>query len=184
MMRSWAKTFKIQARPAANWKPLAPHGEEGSSLVEFALSAAVFFMMLIGIMELSVLLFTFHFVSEAAREGSRYAMVRGNSSFTNCPAASTPCPTSQTAIQTYVRGLALVGLNPANMTVTATYSAFPSGGTCTPNTNCENAGNLVTVKVIYAYPLNLPFVRAGTLGLGSHSNTVNLTSTSAMIISQ
>jgi hypothetical protein len=38
--------------------------------------------------------------------------------------------------------------------------------------------------VTYAYPLNLPFVRAGTLGLGKNSNTVNLTSTSAMIISQ
>jgi Flp pilus assembly protein TadG len=183
-MWSWMTTFNIRLRHAAQWKQLTRSDEEGSSLVEFALSASVFFMMLIGIMEMSVLLFTFHFVSEAAREGSRYAMVRGNSSYTNCPAASSPCPTSQSAIQTYVRGLTLAGLNPANMTVTASYSAFPSGGTCTPNANCENAGNLVTVRVTYAYPLNLPFVRTGTLGLSSHSNTINLTSTSAMIISQ
>ena len=183
-MRSWVTAFNIRLRHAAKSKQLLRRDEEGSSLVEFALSASVFFMMLIGIMEMSVLLFTFHFVSEAAREGSRYAMVRGNTSYTNCPAASSPCATSQSAIQTYVRGLTLVGLNPANMTVTATYSAFPAGGTCTPNANCENAGNLVTVRVTYAYPLNLPFVRAGTLGLGKNSNTINLTSTSAMIISQ
>jgi Flp pilus assembly protein TadG len=149
--------------------------DDGASSVEFALSATIFFAFVFGIMAMSGALFTFHFVSEAAREGSRYAMVRGTSSYTNCVGAQSPCPTSAAAVQSYVQGLSFPGVVGTSMTVTTTYSAFPTGSGCSPNANCENPGNLVTVKVVYAYPLRIPFMPVRTL---------NLTSTSAMIISQ
>ncbi len=52
--------------------------ERGSSAVEFALSAAVLFMLMFGVMLMCLALYSYHFVAEAAREGTRYEMVRGS----------------------------------------------------------------------------------------------------------
>ena len=48
--------------------------EEGSALVEFGLSSAVLFMTLFGLMACCTALYSYIFVSEAAREASRYAI--------------------------------------------------------------------------------------------------------------
>ena len=48
----------------------------------------VFMSMLLGIADFSRALYAYHFVSHAAREAARYAMVRGCSTIsTNCPTA-------------------------------------------------------------------------------------------------
>lgn len=142
-------------------------GEEGgSSLVEFAVSGVVMFMMMIGVMNMSEAVYTYHYVSEAAREGSRYAIVRGS---------SVSSPATQATIQTYVQNLGYPGINPSLMAVAASWKAYPSGTTCTPSSTCNNPGNLVTVKATYSYPLSIPYVGKRTL---------TMTSTSSMIISQ
>lgn len=146
-------------------------GDEGASVVEFALVATVLLSIILGVMEICLALFTFHSISEVAREGSRYAMVRGDM----CVVSGVSCTTSEAAIQSYMRGLGYPGINPSNMTVTATYSAYPAGSGCAPNANCENPGNLVTINVVYQFPLTIPFMPASTLAM---------TSTSAMVISQ
>jgi Flp pilus assembly protein TadG len=46
-----------------------------ASLVEFAVVAQIFFMLLFGIVEYSRFLFTIQMVNNAAREGARYAVV-------------------------------------------------------------------------------------------------------------
>ena len=51
--------------------------DSGASLVEFTVSAAVLFMALFGIIQCSLGLYAYNYVSDAAREGTRYAMVRG-----------------------------------------------------------------------------------------------------------
>jgi Flp pilus assembly protein TadG len=140
-------------------------------MVEFAVASTVLLMTMIGIMQTSIMLYTFHLISEAAREGTRYAMVRGNT----CAVSGSSCTATVAQIQSYVQNLGLPGIDPSKMTVTPTYSAYPAGGSCTPNANCANPGDLVTVKVVYAYELNIPFVP---------SNSLNMTSTSAMVISQ
>src|SRR6266566_2573598 len=48
----------------------------GQSLVEFALVGVILFMTITGIMEGARLLFAYSVVSNAAQEGSRYAIVR------------------------------------------------------------------------------------------------------------
>jgi hypothetical protein len=75
--------------------------EHGAGLVEMALSIAVLLSLVLGIMELSLALYTFHFISEAARDGARYAIVRGSS----CPAILSGCPTAGTGVdvQTYLQ---------------------------------------------------------------------------------
>src|SRR6476659_7718911 len=61
-------------------------GEEGGSLVEMALVCAfVVIPMLFGIIEVSLALYSYNFVTDAAREATRYAIVRGPESCTIAP---------------------------------------------------------------------------------------------------
>jgi Flp pilus assembly protein TadG len=141
-------------------------GERGSATIEFAVSGVVLFTMMIGVMTMCQAIYTYHYVSEAAREGTRYAMVNGSSATT---------PATSSAIQTHVQNLGYPGIQSSLMTVTTTWKAYPSGTTCTPSSTCNNPGNLVTIKTSYAYPLSIPY-------LGS--KTLTMTSTSAMVIAQ
>ena len=145
--------------------------ERGSALVEFALSVTIMATLLFGTMAMSLALYSYHFIAEAAREGSRYAMVRG-SSCTAYSGFTSACPATPAQIQTYVRSLNFPGINPNQMTVIAAFSAYPTGGTCTPSSLCNNPGNQVTVTVSYQLPVSIPFVPARTLTMTSRSQMV------------
>lgn len=58
------------------------HRLPGQGMVEFALVAPLFFLMLFGVMEGGWLLFHNHQVSNASREGARFAVVNGEMSGT------------------------------------------------------------------------------------------------------
>ena len=153
-------------------------GDQGSSVVETSLASLVFLAMLIGAYQAMLGLYTFHFVSDAAREASRYAAVRGSTSCTNTPNL-TNCDATSSQIQTYVQGLGYPGIQKSKLTVTTTW--LKSGGStpatwssCTSGT-CNAPGNMAKVVATYAFPLKVPFAR----GL-----TINLSSTSEMVISQ
>ena len=146
-------------------------GERGAATVELALSMIILLTIMFGLIEMCLALYTYHFVSDAAREGTRFAIVRGS----GCASPGYECNASAAQVKTYVKGLGFPGINPANMTVTTTWSAYPSGGRCSPSASCNNPGNLVQVKVNYGFPLSIPF-------LSSH--TISMASTSAMVISQ
>lgn len=147
-------------------------GEEGQAAVEFAMGASVLLMALIGMMKMSMAIYTYHFVAEAAREGSRFAMVRG-SSCTQISPNLTPCPAAYDGSDTsaYVKSLTYPGISAANMTVTSSYAGYPTAIFCP----CNNPGNLVTVTVQYAFPLSIPFMP---------NKTYTMQSTSSMVISQ
>lgn len=151
--------------------------EEGSSLVETAIASAVFFALLFGVIQIAFALYTYDFVSEAAREGARYAIVRGSTSCSNTPSL-TNCNATPAQIQTYVRGLGFPGFTSSNLSVTATWctaSAPPTTwSSCTSGTS-KAPGNAVNVVVTYALPLSIPFWK---------NQTVNISSTSQMIIAQ
>jgi Flp pilus assembly protein TadG len=145
--------------------------EAGSAVLEFALTSTILFMAVFGIIGFSMAVFAHHQVSEAARRGSRYAMVRGNS----CTNNGASCTATSAQIQSYVQGLSLPAINSSSLVVTTSYSSYPTGSSCTPNTNCENPGNLVTVQVNYPSSFNVPFVP---------STALNMTASSSMVISQ
>lgn len=148
-------------------------GDEGQSLVEFALIFAALFAMLFGIFELCLASYTYHYVSESAREGTRYAVVRGSS----C-ALMPDCNATAAQIQTYVQGLGYPGINSTNMTVTTNWlspGVGPLNPTACSTGPCNAPGNLVHVQVNYAFPLRIPFWG---------SSTINISSTSQMVISQ
>lgn len=132
--------------------------EEGATLVEFGLCSAVLFMSLFGIIALSGALYSYVFVSDAAREATRYAIVRGSKcqGFTDCNIQE---------LNTYVKSLGYPGINTANLSASA---SWPSG---------HAPGDVVKVTVTYTYPLNIPFwPQSGSL--------LHIASTSQMTISQ
>ena len=145
------------------------HRDEGSDIVEMALVSSVLFAMLFGVIEVSLALYTFNYVSDAAREATRYASVRGSSCnlLTNCNATAAQ-------IQTYVQNLGYPGMKPANTTVTSTWLS-PSAAPVTWSTcggTCNAPGDAVQVTVTYSFPLGLPFVSKSVLSLHSTSMMV------------
>jgi Flp pilus assembly protein TadG len=147
--------------------------EHGSSLVETALSLTILLSVALGVMEMSLALYTYHFISDAAREGTRFAIVRGSSCAANAGLASA-CPATQANIQSYVQGLGFPGIDPSLMTVTTTpYLAYPTGTVCTAAfLTCMSPGNQVKVTVSYQFPLSIPFLPARTLTMSSTSQMV------------
>ncbi len=51
------------------------NAEDGATLVEFSIAASVFFIALFGVLEVSRLLWTHNALTDAARSGSRYAVL-------------------------------------------------------------------------------------------------------------
>jgi Flp pilus assembly protein TadG len=149
--------------------------EIGSSLVEYLIVFMIFMAMLLAIADFSRALYAYHFVSSAAREATRYAIVRGStcSNDLSCTAANsasgTAGPTSQDDIAAFVQKTPL-GINPANIAVTANWVA-PSGSsmTCGNTQTTENPGCTVEVTVNYNFTFMFPFVSKTTLPMTSTS---------------
>jgi Flp pilus assembly protein TadG len=170
-MRSIVQWMFDPATRAARRRRSA-RGEGGSAILETAMSMMILLTFLFGVMEVSFALYAYHFISEAAREGTRYAIVRG----TTCSGFVSACPASTSDIQDYVKNLGFPGINPADMTVTPVWSAYTAGTTCPASPSpCNSPGNLITVTVQYNFHLNVPFVPPKTYAMSS---------TAAMVIQQ
>ncbi len=186
---SWLKRFR---------------GEEGATIVEMAIACSILFSMIFGVVQLSMVLYCYTFVAEAAREASRYAATLGQNSclsasvtpYPNCNLGPTAVGSSQTSyttspLQTYVRGLGLPFAS--TMTVSATWWS-PTGATpqqwtdsCTTQmdtgtgplgnsaTQCNYPGHAVKVTVSHDFPIAIPFVNV---------NTMTIQSTSMMVINE
>ncbi len=145
-------------------------GEEGGTLVEMALVSALTITMIIGIIETSLAVYTYHYISEAAREGARYAIVRGS----YCTSLD-HCNVTADQVQTYVKGLGYPGIDSTNMTVTTTWydasDSLPTTWTVCGSV-CNDPGNAVNVNVTYNFPFMIPFVQKSTLALSSTSQMV------------
>ena len=122
----------------------------GNAMVESGLCFILCMTIFMGIMEFSMGVFTYNFVSYAAREGARYAATRG--SLSSSPATSN-------SIQTLIRNQA-VALDASLVAVSTTWN---------PN---NTPGNTVAVKV--SYPIT-PLI-----GFALGNITVSATSTMAI----
>ena len=118
----------------------------GNAIVESALCFLMFMTIFIAIMEFGMGVFTYNFVSYAAREGTRYASTRGSLS---------GAPATADTIQTMIRNQA-VALNPSQLAVATTWNAS------------NIPGNTVTVKVTYPITPLLGFV-LGNITVGATS---------------
>lgn len=164
-------TRTVRTRLFDRWRAWRP--EEGATIVEAAISFSFLIGLLIGIFEMALALYCYHYVADAAREATRYAIVRGSSSCNNNPNL-TNCDATSAEIQTWVQNLGFPGIDPSRLSATTTWPT--TGANCYPSTSpCNNPGNLVNVVVTYSFPLGIPRWGGGTLSLSS---------TSQMVISQ
>ena len=165
----------------SKWKNLRK--DEGSAMVETAFSSIIVLAMLFGMFEGFFALYGYHYTSYAAREGARYAAVRGSACSTDS-STMPDCPADQANLTAYIKGLNYPGINASDITVTPTWYSTnlniptypPVYTTCNQTaTGCNDPGMLVQVKVEYKIPVPIPFI---------NTLTFDMSSTSSMTITQ
>jgi Flp pilus assembly protein TadG len=156
--------------------------ERGNTLLEYAIVVIVLLMFLFGIIDFGRALYAYHFVANAAREGTRFAIVRGSSA--DCTGMA-GCPADNDSIQDYVQNMATgIGLNNASSITAAIASETPanSGLTCTATP--IQPGCIAQVTVQYPFKFIFPFLPKATCRINSVSASICMTSTSEMVVSQ
>lgn len=129
--------------------------EDGSQIVEFAVAAALFFTLMFGIIQFSLMIYTSNFVAVAAQQGTRYAMVRGSDWTNPCATVSSlGCKAATSDVQNYVLSQSHPGVSLQTNNIAVTWLTTTAGGsTCTQ----QSQGCQVEVKVSYTFPLSIPF---------------------------
>lgn len=159
---------------------MQPHpypSEEGSTMLEFAFSAIVLFVLIFGVIGVAMAFYTYEVINQYARDANRYAIVHG-ADCTAQPSGSS-CSigtgaTANTALKTYLNHQIYPGINGANLTVTTAYAKSPGAGQCTtsPATTCNGPGDQVTVTVTYPFLYDLPFIPDRSFTMHSSSTMV------------
>ncbi len=156
---------------ATGLRPLScRRGARGQAFFEVLVSLIVFITMLLAVIQMGLAAYSYHFISEAAREGARWAMVRGSA----CTSFSSACPATAAQIQSYVTGLGYPGINSAAsaMTVTASWCGPVSSTPPACSTGTNAPGQIVRVAIQYKFPVGIPFVPASTITMNAMSQMV------------
>jgi len=120
--------------------------EEGSALIEFALVAFMFIIVLLGVVEMSRVILVYTSLANAARAGTRYAIVHGQYR-TGSGSTGPSGPGNTTQVETVVKNFASTGmLDTTKLNVTVAYPG-----------SSNNVGQAVTVTVTYPYDAIIPF---------------------------
>lgn len=129
--------------------------QEGSALVEFALTVPILFTFFFGLIQVCLACYTHQVISECAREGTRYAMVHGSTCETG---SASSCTITAAAVNSYVASEAWPNLGGGTMSSSTTY---PDGN--------QAPGSRVQVTVTYLFPFRVPFIPISTLTMSSTS---------------
>lgn len=130
----------------------------GQAMVEFALVAPVFFLLLFAIIEGGRFVFYYEALNSATREGARYAIIHGSNAADGCPSGPMPggtpsCDLTGAKVKEAVRKAAL-GL--------AGSGDFTSLDVIWPLNNGRS--NPVTVRAAYSYRPVMPLLPRITIG--------------------
>lgn len=141
-------------------------------MVEFAVASTALLLLVFGLIEFARGMYTYHAVANAARIGSRWAMVRGTQSCSGATGRQlATCPATSDEVQTYVRSV--VPMSDSNdLNVSATW---PGGNQGCKSADHHTAGCVVVVTASNNFDFAIPFVSTTEL---------QISSTSQMIISQ
>jgi len=153
--------------------------ESGSALIEFALVFIILMTLLFGIMGFAHAIYAYHFVSNAAREATRYAAVRGSTCGDDgsCTAANsasgTAGPTSPADLSAYVKSITPLGIDtdPSKLTATLSYPVQADSPTICSTTQNE-PGCTVQVTISYQFNFIFPLISTATVPLSSSSEMV------------
>lgn len=182
-------TSSVDVRPLRSATSRAR--KRGSALVEFAVAFIVLMGIFFGIVDFCRAMNAYEFVTFAARQGARWAIVRGSSCYTNLDittgsssAAAAWCYPDGTSynggagvadITTYVQSLHPVTIA-EHLTVTPTWPATGTGcPAIAPNSGnapLNSPGCPVQVTVQYNYAFGLTSLFHKTITLTAHSQLV------------
>lgn len=148
--------------------------KRGDALVEFTVSAVVFLTILFGIMDFARAVYIDHFVSHAAQDGTRYAIVRGGTWASNSCAttATMDCAATAADIQSYIRGIAPPGVTASSVNVATTWPGTTISGASAGCSPTNTPGCLVKVSVSYNFSFLLPFMPTAGVTFTSTSEQV------------
>jgi Flp pilus assembly protein TadG len=127
-------------------------GERGASMVEFAMLAPVFFLVIFGIVEMALMFQAWASVQHGSELGARYAVV-GLSTCTSGGTDRVSCIISEAR-----KGIGQVQ-NPASATITVDSWKFPSYSTKTAN-SAGGECDAVQVTVKYTRSTITPIISA------------------------
>jgi Flp pilus assembly protein TadG len=153
--------------------------ERGASLVEYAFIFIIFLTLIFGIGGFGHALFVYHTLNEAAKEATRYAVVRGStcgsdlSCIASNSASGTSGPTSQADLTSYVTSIIPPSIDTAKVIATATWPGPASPPICFHDVTLPNGtvvtkkpdnypGCTVSVQVSYPYNFIFPFLPGAT----------------------
>jgi hypothetical protein len=137
------------------------NGDSGSALVEFAISSVVILSVLFGIIDAGRALYAFDWVGNAARQGTRFMIVRGLYCVYDPVPLPGGCPATAADSTNYItnatgNGLDTTGIDTSQVTVTTT--CFLVGHALGPPP-CAPTG-WVIVNVQYNFRFITPFLAA------------------------
>lgn len=141
--------------------------ERGSSLPEMAMVLVGLLSFLFGIVDFARATYTYAFVAQLARQGARWAIVRGS----QCVFLD-HCNATSSQIQAYVQSLSEGVTNASNITV-----SNASWSNCPPGSTGHAPGCTLSLTVTYPFSFVLLYMPANVTGF-------IMTSTSQMVVSQ
>jgi Flp pilus assembly protein TadG len=148
-----------------------PDKARGGTLAEFAIILPLLVALIFGVIDFARALYTYHFISDAAREATRWASVRGSS----CDGLEA-CPAQTSDVSAYVAGIAPPGIDKSSSKLSVNTEWVPP-----PNalkicaTQPKSPGCDVQVTVTYRFNFILPFLPSAGYAMQS---------TAEMVISQ
>jgi Flp pilus assembly protein TadG len=127
----------------------------GQALVEFAMSALIMLLLILGAVEFSRIMLVYTTLADAARLGARYAITHGT-----VPGGATvtcgPAGSLTSALEPILNNFLAAG------TVNTKAAGFSINTTCPGATT---PGNLVQVTVSYPYDVLIPYFRFPLAGI-------------------
>lgn len=129
-------------------------GEEGSSLIEFAIVSSGMMLFVMVLMQVCLAIYSYGMITEVARETTRWAATRGST----CQTVNlTSCTATTATITSYAKGIGLPNIGGGMMNVTPSF---------VPN---NTPGSAVKVVITYTVPITLPMVPKNSISLQSQS---------------
>jgi Flp pilus assembly protein TadG len=159
------------------------------------LGMTVFMAFFFGLIQFCYGLYAYNYVGEAAREASRFAMVRGSTCSADLNSNSFCSPYSgntgstgadSTDVTTFVKNLGFPGMQKSNVSVTTNWyivtSTLNANGTTTHSWSttacsagpptCNTPGNSVQVTVTYPVAVGIPFLGKFNIPVKSTSQMI------------